>query len=299
MILLEIGGYFSPILKKLQKKLNGNLIGAIEDTETGHRLYEKLGVERACPVISVARSSLKDTEDFLVGTSCLFSTEKLLRQNGLPLEGKRSLVLGFGKVGRGVAHALMRNYCPVSVYDIDPIRRINAISEGFQAQDKESAFKYAEIIYGTTGNFSISSSDFKLLRNGTLLVSCSSKDIEFDLEALQQNYKKQNICDGLDVYKKEDQYFYLAANGRPINFRDGAVIGPILALVQAEIIFAIKQLLEKNLQNEIYETDMACKKVLAEKWLQHFCDGRTGRYRLDSLPEVSTNLQIIRELIEN
>ncbi len=51
---------------------------------------------------------LKETEDFLVGSSCLFSTGRLLREAGFLIDGKQALILGFGKVGRGLAHALLR-----------------------------------------------------------------------------------------------------------------------------------------------------------------------------------------------
>jgi len=45
VIFVEIGGYFSPILQCPLNKLNGKLIGAVEDTEFGHRSYEQLGAD--------------------------------------------------------------------------------------------------------------------------------------------------------------------------------------------------------------------------------------------------------------
>ncbi len=280
LIILEIGGYFAPVIKSLQQALNGNLLGAVEDTEAGHRQYEKIADQLTCPVVSVARSNLKETEDFLVGASCLYSTEKMLRSVGLPIEGKQSLTLGFGKIGRGISHALLRHHCPVSVYDLDPVRRIGALSEGFQVPDKAYAFKNAEIIYGTTGKCSVGGDDFQLVKDGALLVSCSSKDVEFDLKFLKNNYQKFSVCEGLDGYRNNDHLFYLAANGRPINFIDGAVIGPILALVQAEILLGVRQILEYENRQGLFETARDTKQLLAEEWLRYFCDGISGRYKV-------------------
>ncbi len=280
LIILEIGGYFSKVLPQLHEKLGVNFLGVIEDTEAGHREYAKNSNKLPCPVISVARSELKETEDFLVGASCLFSTEKLLRTCGAPIEGKRALVLGFGKIGRGMAHSLLRHHCPVSVYDTNPIKRISALSEGFQTPSKENALREAEIIYGTTANFSIQESDFNLIKPGALLVSCSSKDIEFDLKYLEKNFKRTHLIEGLDFYQSEVTEFYLAANGKPINFLDGAVIGPILALVQAEIILAIKQVYQLEGKKGLFETSEEIRRQLAEKWLEVFCDNKSGRYNL-------------------
>lgn len=280
-IILEIGGYFAPALQTLQQALPSKLLGVVEDTEAGHRAYERIAQDLPCPVISVARSALKETEDALVGPSCLYSTEKIFRGSGFPIDGKRSLTLGFGKVGRGLAHALQKRYCPVSIYDINPIRRINALSEGFQIPDRKAALKNAEIIYGATGTCSVKGEDFRLIKNGALLVSCSSKDIEFDLPYLTQHYNKQAIFDNLVSYTNEQQVLYLAAQGRPINFVDGAVIGPVLALVQSEIILAIKQLVTLHGESGLFETDKAIKDRLAQVWLKYFCDGTTGHYTLD------------------
>ncbi|CAN5423246.1 adenosylhomocysteinase [soil metagenome] len=279
IVIIEIGGYFAHILSEAYNTLHINILGVIEDTEAGYLQYERVGDNLPCPVISVARSELKTTEDFLVGASCLYSTEKLLRETGFLIEGKRSLVLGFGKIGRGLSHALLRRHCPVLVYDIDPIRRINALSEGFKTPDKEQALCQTEIIFGATGKKSIVGEEFNKIRNGTLLVSCSSKDLEFDLDHLHTFYHKEPIMEGLDRYQRNDHVLYLAASGQPINFIDGAVIGPVLALVQAEMIIAIKMLLTLQNQQGLFETSQETKKILAEKWLNHFCDHSTGRYK--------------------
>lgn len=281
IILLEIGGYFAKVLPYLSSNLKDKLLGVIEDTELGHREYLHHHKNITCPIVSVARSILKETEDFLVGSSCLFSTEKILRDSGFPIEGKRSLVLGFGKIGRGIAHSLLRHHCPVLVYDTDPIKRINALSEGFQIPDKQKAFAEAEVIYGTTGTCSIKKEEITNIRQGAILVSCSSKDIEFDLAYLDTHYQKETLATDLSRYRNARHTLYLAGAGRPVNFIDGAVIGPVLALVQAEIMLAIPKILSLNGQRGMYETDLATKQLLAEKWLHYFCDGLTGRYKHD------------------
>lgn len=71
-----------------------------------------------CPVISVARSPLKDPEDYLVGQSVVFSTEAVMRGRGDILHGRPSLVIGFGKLGSSIARLLQAKGVHVTVLDI-------------------------------------------------------------------------------------------------------------------------------------------------------------------------------------
>ena len=85
VVILEIGGFFAKVAEDISLKLGDRLLGIVEDIEHGHRQYEKYIQKIACPVVSVARSELKEAEDFLVGTSCLYSTEKMIRRLGFPI----------------------------------------------------------------------------------------------------------------------------------------------------------------------------------------------------------------------
>jgi len=279
-IVLEIGGYFAKVLQNFNSTLTDKLIGIVEDTESGHRKYEQIANELHYPVVSIARSSLKSNEDFLVGASCLYSAEKLFREAGFLMDSKTALVLGFGKVGRGVAHALAKRHYHVMVYDVRPDCRLNALSEGFQIPDRNIALQKADIIYGATGDCSLARKDFTKLRNGVILISCGSKDVEFDIQALEKHYIKTSIFKNLDCYKNKSKTIYLTAHGTPINFIDGATIGPVLALTQAEIILAIKEviLLHSAGKTGVFTTNRMTKNLLTAKWLKYFLDPVYGSY---------------------
>lgn len=155
------------------------------------------------------------------------------------------------------------------------------MSEGFHIPDRKTALQNADIIYGATGTCSVTEKDFAKLKNGAALISCGSKDTEFDITALRKCYTKTNVFEDLDCYRKKEKSIYLAADGTPINFIDGAIIGPVLALTQAEIILAIKDViaLHHSGKTGIFETNKETKDLLATKWLEHFLDSATGSYR--------------------
>ena len=277
-IILEIGGYFAAILNDLAKKLK-ELIGIIEDTESGHRQYEKLDAFPV-PIISIAHSHLKKAEDFLIGNACLFSTERLIRKMGNIVEGRNVLILGFGKIGRGLAHTLLRRGCLVNIYDLNPTKLTVAISEGFYIPKKIEAIKKANIIFGTTGCLSLNQQEYKYIKNGAVLASCSSKDVEFDLNYLRRHYKHKEILPHCTEFTNKRQRFYLLADGHPVNFLDGSPLGAALALSQSEIILAIKEIIKLHNADKkgIFELERHEKTMLSEMWIKHFCDPITGYY---------------------
>lgn len=86
--LLDVGGYFAPSLEHVCANFSGQIIGVVEDTENGHQRYETLG-KLPCPVFSVARSPLKDPEDYLVGQSVTFSAEALTERGATSYKAVR------------------------------------------------------------------------------------------------------------------------------------------------------------------------------------------------------------------
>lgn len=176
--LLDVGGYFAPTLTDLHSHFTGRLVGVVEDTENGHRRYEALDKLR-CPVISVARSPLKDPEDYLVGQSVVFSTEAVMRGRGDILHGRPALVIGFGKLGSSIARLLHAKGVQVTVFDIDPVRRTQALSQGFTvARDRESALTGAGLVLCATGAVSLRGEDFSHLRNGAYVATVTSSEDE-------------------------------------------------------------------------------------------------------------------------
>lgn len=276
----EIGGYFAPFLKTINEKFGQKIVGCIEDTQNGHVRYEAAR-PLPYPVISVARSTLKEGEDTLVGPSCYFSVDRIMRALGVLLSPRRALVVGYGKVGRGTAHALSKNYCPTSVYDINPIRNCVAQGDGMLIPGRESALRNCDIIFGCTGVTSVAGADFDLLKDGCYLVSCSSKDVEFDLATLNgPKFTKQNLMPHADKFISitTGKAIYLLGKGTPVNFIDGAVFGPALSLVQAELIVAAKAIHTAAASGELSELGIDLRKRLADDWQKLFIDEATGSF---------------------
>ena len=279
LIIVEIGGYFSSIITDINTKMNGNLIGVVEDTEAGHRKYESILEGLPCPVLSVARSRLKDAENFLVASSCLRAANNLLSSLDFNLGIKKSLVLGYGKIGQGVCQLLKDQNVDVCVYDSDPSKRLLALSRGFNIPEKQHALSQVNAVFGASGNQSIKKEDLPFIKNGCVLFSCSSKRNEFDMAYIKENYKKTPIQKNLVAYEGASNYFYVAVDGQPINFANGRIlVGPLISLVHGEMLAAISEILTLTYQNTLQEIPDEKKFTLAEKWIDTFCNEKTGAY---------------------
>jgi adenosylhomocysteinase len=284
VVICEIGGYFAPILRRLQLRLGEKLIGAIEDTEAGHRAYQFSAENEGlpCPVFSLARSPLKRPEDALIGVSCVFSVDRILRDAGMLLDTREALVLGYGKIGRGVALALRNRHCHVSVFDVAPVHRALALAEGFAVPHLARAVQRADLILGTTGTCSLDEPTLASCKPGAVLASCSSKDVEFDTCSLRRNYRVEFHSDSLTTFKRDSGALHLLYDGRPVNFRDGAVVGPFLTLVQGELLVAISEIVERAAETGLHEVSELSRELVATRWLESFCDEESGFLRTAS-----------------
>ncbi|WP_030608120.1 adenosylhomocysteinase [Streptomyces achromogenes] len=270
VVLLDVGGYFAPSIEEVCSRFSGRIFGVVEDTENGHRRYAELG-QLPCPVLSVARSPLKEPEDFLVGQSVVFSTEVLMRSRGDILHGRTALVIGFGKLGSSIARLLHAKGVRVTVYDVDPVRRTQALSQGFAvARALANGLEDAGLVLCATGALSLRGEDFGRLRNGAYVATVTSSEDELELAGLTDAYERTQVGPHITRYLTTGHYFYLLNGGNAVNFLHGASVGPFIFLVQAEIIAASAMLAGGGLDPGMHEIGPADRATIAATWLDYF-----------------------------
>jgi adenosylhomocysteinase len=272
--IIDMGGYFSHVAVDLAKKFNDRLIGVVEDTENGHQKYETLishnhSFKNLFPVISVARSSLKEPEDSLVGQAIVFSAEAILRSHGLILLGKRVGVIGFGKIGRSIAFSLLSRGARVDVFDSNPILLTLALSLGFHTSLRAEFLKSVDILFCATGNKSLSYIDVVNFKNGLHIFCATSSDDELSVclrnkIALSSTPVKNHTCK-ISLGSKS---VYFHNGGNSVNFVHGAVVDRFIELVQGEIIYSMGSLYDAPKNTISYLPD-ADKQFIAEKWISH------------------------------
>jgi adenosylhomocysteinase len=279
LIVMDVGGYFAEVIPQFSELLGDRLIGIVEDTENGQQKYEaflRSHTPSPCPILSVARSPLKDPEDYLVGQSIVYSAERILRENNSLLTNKRVLVIGYGKIGKSIASSLAVRNIAVWVYDHDPIRRAQALAHGFMTPERDPAIASADLIFGATGNKSLKESDFLRLKKYCFIASVTSADDEFDFGNLRQTLSNR-FADGLEIFHNDDdRVFYVMNKGNAVNFAHNAVLGPYIYLVACELLACAMKLIAQSgtLSSDgihtLLETERA---VVASKWHTAFAGG--------------------------
>jgi len=277
LILLDVGGYFAGCLSALKQNLGTRLVGVVEDTENGQQKYEsaaaKAGGGFPCPVLSVARSPLKEPEDFLVGQSIVYSVERVLRENDSLLTNKRVLVIGYGKIGKSIASSLSVRNISVWVYDQDPVRRAQALSQGFLTPERDAAIAKADLIFGATGNKSLREADFLGLNAYAFVASVTSADDEFEFGALREKLLSHESHD-VETFFNEGRIFHLINKGNAVNFTwNNQTLGPYIYLVACEIAASVIKLIRERDTlglEQIHTLSTDERRQIASQWHETF-----------------------------
>jgi adenosylhomocysteinase len=269
LCLLDIGGYFAPLASMDTQKLGLQVSGIVEDTENGHIKYEQAIQSGECrhTIYSVARSELKRPENFLVGQCLVFSVEAILRKRDELLHGRRACVIGYGNIGRSIAQHLHERHVNVTVFDIDPIKLIEAFTHGFQTPSTlQEALADADVVFCVTGSRSIGAADLHYLRPHTYVATVTSPDDEFRLDEMELDISHR---DGhiSEVRLADGKVFYLMNRGQAVNFLHGSVVGPFIQLLQAEILATCAELLSRPLRGNIGFISGELKRKIAMEWL--------------------------------
>lgn len=264
-IIQEVGGY----LAEYAKTLNGysKLLGIVEDTNNGHWKYESITHQLSFPVISISKSPIKAIEDIQIGPAVAFSVERLLREElYTTYSDKVVFIIGFGSIGSSCAQAFRDRGCRVIVYDTDKLKSMMAKVRNFQIGQLEESLAKADIVIGATGKCSISLGASYSIKQGALIVSASSKQVEFDIPGFQEHYQVRHFSTAIQQYSCPGRYFFVGYNGCPINFRDNSILGCILDGIYSELFLCLRELSRKHAEKGLQKSWNLLHQEVAEMW---------------------------------
>merc|ERR1711903_330554 len=261
--------------------------GVSEETTTGvHRLKEMAGKgELLFPAINVNDCVTKSKFDNVYG--CRHSLpDGIMRATDVMIGGKRTLICGFGDVGKGSAFALRGAGSRVIIAEIDPICALQACMEGFQVATLDEVVGEIDIFVTTTGNFNIITVDhMKKMKNNAIVGNIGHFDNEIDMAGLEgfKGIKVENIKPQVDRFVFPDGHgVIILASGRLLNL--GCATGhPSFVMSCSFTNQTLAQLdLLKNMKEKKYKNDV----YLLPKEL----DEKVARLHLPSLGAELTTL---------
>jgi len=175
-----------------ERRFLPDVIGGTEETTTGvirlHSMQEQ--GELMYPVIAVNDSKTKHFFDNRYGTG-QSSIDGILRATNYLIAGSTFVVAGYGWCGRGLANRAKGMGANVIVTEIDPLKAIEAVMDGFQVMPMSKAARIGDIFVTVTGNISVLRPEhFKLMKDGAVVCNSGHFNVELDLEGLNKIARK-------------------------------------------------------------------------------------------------------------
>jgi adenosylhomocysteinase len=186
--------------------------GGTEETTTGVIRLRSMAAEGVLqyPIIAVNDAQTKHFFDNRYGTG-QSTVDGIIRATNRLVAGTNFVVCGYGWCGRGVATRARGMGANVIVTEIDPLRAIEAVMDGFTVMPIRKAAPIGDFFCTLTGNISVIRKEhFQLMKNGAIVSNSGHFNVELDLEGLQTITKsKRTIRSFVEEYVLE--------NGRKIN----------------------------------------------------------------------------------
>ena len=220
-ITLDDGADLVTTVHEQRRDLLPGIIGGTEETTTGVirlRAMARDGI-LGYPIVAVNDARTKHLFDNRYGTG-QSTIDGLLRATNLLLAGRLVVVCGYGLCGRGVAMRARGMGARVIVTEVDPLRALEAVMEGYEVMPLAQAVEEGEVFITVTGNRDVIRREhLERMRDGAVLANSGHFNVEIDLPAMEDMAKaKQRVREYVDEYSlASGRRLYLLAEGRLLN----------------------------------------------------------------------------------
>ena len=208
-------------LHKEGSRKASDVIGGTEETTTGVirlRAMEKEGV-LAFPVIAVNDADTKHLFDNRYGTG-QSTIDGILRATNILLAGRTVVVAGYGMCGRGVAARAKGMGAHVVITEVEPLRALEAVMDGFQVLPMARAAEVGDVFVTVTGNTSVIGADhFARMKDGAVLANSGHFNVEIDLDTLARTATSRRVVRPFveEFTAPDGRRLYVLGEGRLVN----------------------------------------------------------------------------------
>jgi adenosylhomocysteinase len=244
--------------------------GGTEETTTGVIRLRAMAAQGKLkfPVIAVNDAQTKHFFDNRYGTG-QSTIDGIIRATNVLLAGKNFVVGGYGWCSKGIAMRASGMGANVIVTEIDPLRALEAVMDGFRVMPMAEAAKVGHIFCSATGDIHvIDGHHMEVMRDGAILANSGHFDVEINLKALEKmSTKITRVRDFLDEYAlKDGRHIYVAGEGRLVNLaaaegHPSAVMDMSFANQALAAEFMLKQ--GDNLTPQVYDVPLEIDNEIA------------------------------------
>lgn len=224
-LMIDDGGDLTSLLHGECREYGKNLIGGAEETTTGiHRLFARQAQGALdYTMIDVNDADCKHLFDNRYGTG-QSTLDGIMNTTNLVIAGKTVVVAGYGWCGKGIAMRAKGMGAVVVVTEIDPVKAIEAVMDGFRVMKMDDAARLGDLFITVTGcRDVITKEHFKVMKDGALLANSGHFDVEINklhlAELADEIFERKPNITGYRM--KDGRILNLLAEGRLVNLAAG------------------------------------------------------------------------------
>ena len=220
-VTMDDGADLVSVLHSKRRDLLPGILGGTEETTTGVLRLSSMAKDGvlAYPIVAVNDAMTKHYFDNRYGTG-QSTLDGIVRATNLLIAGLKLAVAGYGWCGRGVAMRARGLGAQVLVTEVEPVKALEAVMEGYQVVPMAEAARQADILVTVTGNKHVLRREhFEVMKDGAVVANAGHFNVEIDIPALEALARsKERVRDYVDQYTLRDgRRINLLGEGRLVN----------------------------------------------------------------------------------
>jgi adenosylhomocysteinase len=197
------------------------VLAGTEETTTGVIRLKAMAADGALgfPVVAVNEAQTKHLFDNRYGTG-QSTVDGIVRATNMLIAGRKVVIAGYGWVGKGIAARMAGHGAHVAVVEVDPVRALEALMDGFAVMTHSDAARWGELFVTATGNLNVFRREhFEAMRDGAVMANSGHFDAELDLAALRALAEGhvREVRDNVQEFDLGGKKLHLIAEGRLVN----------------------------------------------------------------------------------
>ena len=218
---MDDGADLVSVLHKERRDLLANVVGGTEETTTGVIRLRAMAADKALafPIIAVNDAMTKHFFDNRYGTG-QSTIDGIVRATNVLLAGKNFVVAGYGWCGRGLAMRARGMGANVIVTEVDPLKALEAVMDGYRVMPMIQAAKIGDIFCTLTGDLNVlDAHHFEVMKDGAIVANSGHFNVEINIPALaEMSQEKKLVRPFVEEYDlKDGRRIFLLGEGRLIN----------------------------------------------------------------------------------
>lgn len=255
-------------IHKERQDLIKDIKGGCEETTTGIIRLNAMEKDKALryPVMAVNDADTKHLFDNRYGTG-QSTLDGILRSTSILFAGKNFVVAGYGFCGRGIASDARGLGANVIVTEVNPVRALEAVMDGFRVMPMDEASKFGDIFVTATGDIDIiRGRHVERMKDHAVVANAGHFNVEINIKELEELSKgKKRVRENVEKYElKNGRSIYLLAEGRLVNL--AAAEGhpsEVMDMSFANQALAVKYLNENRLAPGVYRIPAEMDELIA------------------------------------